>query len=176
MKAIPNCITFLRLIFSLLLLFTEPLSATFFGIYIFCGLSDIFDGIIARKAGLTSRLGEKLDSFADLVMTGTVFVLIYPVLKPETGIIVWAGIIALIRLVSMAIAFIKYRCFAILHTYGNKIAGLSLFLVPLFIPFTGTKALLYTVCAIASVSAAEELMIQVSSRELEANRRSIFVK
>jgi len=54
MKTIPNCISFSRIIFSLILVFIKPLSVAFYAIYIICGLSDIMDGFIARKTGTTS--------------------------------------------------------------------------------------------------------------------------
>ena len=48
-RAIPNYISFSRIVFSLLLILTKPLSVDFYVIYIICGFSDIMDGFIARK-------------------------------------------------------------------------------------------------------------------------------
>ena len=36
-------------------------------LYIFCGLTDMVDGKIARKTGTTSTFGARLDTVADLV-------------------------------------------------------------------------------------------------------------
>ena len=47
MRSIPNCISFSRIIFSLILIFVKPISVVFYVIYIICGFSDIMDGFIA---------------------------------------------------------------------------------------------------------------------------------
>ena len=42
-------------------------SAWFYVLYLFCGLTDMIDGTIARKTGAVSKFGEKLDTAADFV-------------------------------------------------------------------------------------------------------------
>ncbi len=176
MKVIPNCISFSRIVFSLMLIFVKPLSEGFYVLYIACGISDILDGFIARRFGAASRLGEKLDSIADMIMTGVLIAVLYPTLKPTAEIVLWIALIAIVRLASMVTALIKYKAYAVLHTYGNKAAGIALFMLPLLLPYISKAVLLYIVCTIASISAAEELVIQLTSKELQVNRQSIFVK
>lgn len=67
MKSIANYISISRILLVLTLIFIEPLSTTFYIIYFISGISDILDGFIARKYNVTSTLGEKLDSIADLI-------------------------------------------------------------------------------------------------------------
>ena len=174
MKAIPNCISFSRIIFSLILIFITPLSIAFYAIYIICGFSDIMDGFIARKTVTTSILGAKLDSMADIIMTGVFLLVFYPIVNPATKIVIWIISIAIIRLASMVIAIKKYKTFASLHTYGNKITGLVLFIFPILLPFVHTTVLMYIICAVASISAIEELIIQLTSSQLQLNKQSIF--
>jgi len=176
MKAIPNCISFSRIIISIILIFTKPLSVAFYTLYIICGCSDIIDGFIARKTGTTSRLGEKLDSIADLIMVGVLLVVLYPIINPTTEIIIWIISIGIIRLVSMVAALKKYKIFASIHTYGNKITGLILFIFPMLLPYIHTNVLMYIICAVASISAIEELIIQMTSNQLQLNKKSIFEK
>ena len=94
---VPNFISFSRIIFSLLLIFVKPLGLVFNTIYIICGLSDIIDGFIARKTGTTSRLGEKLDSIADMVMIVVLLLVLYPIINPTTEIIIWIILITIDR-------------------------------------------------------------------------------
>lgn len=176
MKAIPNCISFSRIILSLILIFVKPLSAVFYVIYVICGLSDIVDGLIARKFGTTSRLGAKLDSIADMIMVGVLLVVLYPIVNLATEIIIWIIFIGIIRLASMVVALKKYKTFAILHTYGNKITGFILFIFPLFLPYIHATMLMNIICVVASISAIEELIIQLTSSQLQLNKQSIFVK
>lgn len=176
MKAIPNCISFSRITFSLILIFVTPLSVAFYTIYIICGFSDIMDGFIARKTATTSIFGAKLDSMADMIMTGVLLIVLYPIVNPAIDIIVWIISIAISRLASMVIALKKYKTFAILHTYGNKITGIGLFIFPILLPYVHTTVVMYIICAVASISAIEELIIQLTSTQLQLNKQSIFEK
>lgn len=174
MKIIPNLISGSRIFLSLALLFIKPLSPAFYVIYVICGCSDMLDGLIARRTKTTSRLGEKLDSLADIVMIGVLLVILYPIVNPSFGIIAWIIAIAAIRLAAMAVALLKYKTFASLHTYGNKITGLALFLFSFFLSFIHTDLLIYIICALASLSALEELAIELTSTELQVNRPGLI--
>jgi len=173
-KTIPNCISFSRIIFSLILIFVKPLSITFYVIYIICGFSDITDGFIARTTATTSILGAKLDSMADMIMIGVLLFILYPIVNPSAIIIIWIISIAIIRLASMFISLKKYKTLACLHTYGNKITGIVLFIFPILLPYIHTTVLIYIICTVASISAIEELIIQLTSSQLLLNKQSIF--
>ncbi|MFD3157328.1 CDP-alcohol phosphatidyltransferase family protein [Haloimpatiens sp. FM7330] len=176
MKLIPNCISFSRIILSFILIFVKPLSAAFYEVYIICGFSDVMDGFIARKTGKASRLGERLDSMADLIMIGVLLLVLYPIINPTIEIIIWVISIGIIRLASPIIAMKKYKTFAMLHTYGNKLTGMILFIFPILMLCVHTNVLIYIICVVASISAIEELVIQLTSSELEVNKQSIFSK
>ena len=144
-------------------------------LYLICGLSDVLDGYIARKTNTQSVLGAKLDSLADLGMSGIIV----------TMIIIWAGdqltiffpwliAVILIRCASMMIAAHKYHSFVILHTWGNKLTGLLLFITPLVFVTTHRVAILWPVCIIAVLSAVEEGIIHLTADKLDVNRRSLF--
>ncbi len=66
-KYIANIITGSRVAFSLLLLFISLSSVWFYILYLFCGLSDMIDGAIARKTGTVRKFGAKLDTIADFI-------------------------------------------------------------------------------------------------------------
>lgn len=139
-------------------------------------MSDVFDGYIARKTNTTSKLGEKLDSLADLILVVVLIMVLFPIINLTKQIIVWVVIIGMVRVVSIVVVFIKYKKFAILHTYGNKITGLLLFAFPLSFDFSKSDVFIYIICVAASFSAIEELLIHLRSKELRANRKSIFSK
>lgn len=48
-KQIASIITVCRILGSIGLLFCPVFSASFYGLYLFCGLTDMVDGTIARK-------------------------------------------------------------------------------------------------------------------------------
>ncbi|WP_028305600.1 CDP-alcohol phosphatidyltransferase family protein [Desulfitobacterium sp. PCE1] len=174
MKSMPNWLSLSRILLSFGLLFVEPLSLSFYVIYIACGFSDMLDGFIARKTGTTSNLGAKIDSLADLVMVGILLVILLPIINPEAAILLWVIFIGVIRLAAMIVAQIKYNSFASLHTYGNKATGLVLFLFPLLLSFSHTDVLMYIICVLASISAIEELLIHLTSDELLLNRKGLL--
>ncbi|GGH23815.1 CDP-alcohol phosphatidyltransferase family protein [Paenibacillus segetis] len=176
MKSIPNFLSFSRMLLSLVLLVVKPLSIVFYVLYIACGLSDMLDGYIARRTGVSSRLGAKLDTVADLIMTIVLFVILYPIVHLTKVIVIWIIVIGLIRVSSIVIVLMKYKSFAILHTYGNKITGMMMFIFPLLMPFLQVSVLLYIICIMASLSALEELAINLTSSALEVDKHSIFIK
>lgn len=176
MKIIPNVISIMRIIFSISLIFIKPQSIEFYFIYMVCGMSDVLDGFIARKTGTTSMIGAKLDSIADMVMIGVLLFLFYPIINPTFEIAVWIVIICAIRVTGMIYAFKKYRTFISIHTYGNKFTGVIIFLIPIEILYIDINILNYVVCIIATISALEELIIQLISKEIEIDRKSIIQK
>ena len=61
-KHIANILTASRIIFSFPLLIVPLSSVWFYSLYLFCGLTDMIDGAIARKTGAVSKFGAKLDT------------------------------------------------------------------------------------------------------------------
>ncbi len=175
MKAIPNIISVGRIVLSIALLKVEPLSGVFWILYIGCGLSDMADGYIARKTSNTSELGAKLDSIADFVMIVVAVIIFYPLVKPNYLILFWVLGIAAVRLLAVLIAYIKFSTFAMLHTYANKLTGLLLFIFPFGMTILPANITMGIVCLVATISALEEFVIQVRSKNLDLNRKSIYV-
>lgn len=172
---IANYITITRIILVILLLIIEPLSAKFLIIYTVCGISDMLDGYVARKTGTTSIIGEKLDSIADLLMVFIVIYKLYPIIQLPLKSYIWISVIIVIRVISMIIVFVKHRNFGILHTYANKVTGFLLFLSPLLLVLIQLNVLTFILCIFGSISAVEELIINLISNELELNKKSIFL-
>lgn len=177
MRNIPNIITVLRIALSLLLLFVEPLSFLFSIIFITCGLSDLLDGYIARKMSATSKMGSIMDSTSDMIFIMVMLIILLPLIKIKQYILLLIVLIAVVRIVSIAIALYKYHTFvAGLHTYANKITGFSLFCFPLLFNVVNTDILALILCFIASVSAVEEMVIHILSKELNTDIMGIFIK
>lgn len=176
MKNIPNSISILRVLLSVFLLFVKPFSITFWVVYFMCGFSDMIDGYLARKFNLTSQLGEKLDSIADMVLVVVMIVVLVPILSISIGIYIWIAVIGVIRVAALLVGFYKYYAFASLHTYANKVTGLLLFGVPFFLDWININILGVIICTVASLSAIEELIVQITSKELSRNVKSILAK
>ncbi|WP_339796929.1 CDP-alcohol phosphatidyltransferase family protein [Paenibacillus sp. FSL R5-0744] len=176
MKRIPNGITFGRIILAMLLLFLDPLSLTFLVIYILCGVTDLIDGPIARMTNTTSSLGAKLDSAADTILIAVSLFTLYPLLGLTLEIMIWIFMIAVIRLTSIGVALRRFKTYASIHTYGNKLTGLLLFITPLWLLHIDHTIWNVFVCIIATISAVEEFIIQFTSKQLQLDRKGLFIK
>lgn len=134
----------------------------------------MLDGFIARRTGACSDLGARFDTVADLIMTVVLFIKLYPVFRLPADIIIWIILIFVIRMVSIITVLVKHKTFAILHTYSNKFTGMLLFLTPILLLYCSSNLWMYVVCSAASLSAAEELLIQLTSKDLLLDRKSMF--
>jgi len=177
LKYLPNVITSLRIAGTIGLLFTTPLSKGFYILYTFSGLTDVLDGMVARATKTTSRLGAKLDSVADLIFYTVMMVMIMPHLWVTLPVGIWyaVGTILIIRIAAYITAAVKYKCFASVHTYGNKATGLAVFALPYLIMIEAT-ALGYSigVCIIAALASLEELFMHIKFKEYDPSRKSIL--
>ncbi|OBR68913.1 hypothetical protein A7K91_25825 [Paenibacillus oryzae] len=176
MKQLPNLMTLFRITGSILLLYLEPLTPAFYIFYLLCGASDMLDGFIARRFRVISRFGAALDSVADTVFVLALAFVLLPMVILPLFIWLWLAGIAVIKLTSLITGFFKYRSLAFLHTYANKIAGITLFLFPLAYGIWREHAAASAgiLCAIASIAALEELIINMTSSKLDPDIKSWF--
>lgn len=172
----PNIITFVRILGTIALAFIAPFSMAFYIIWTICGVSDVLDGTVARLLKKESSLGAKLDSTADimfyLLMLFRVLPTLIVVLPPWIWIIV--GAIAAARIGAYLTALVKYKRFASLHSYLNKLSGFLLFLVPYFIFLKWFWIYCLVLCGIGLASSVEELLIHLLSKKYEEGRKTII--
>ena len=141
---------------TILLFGTKTLTLQFIIIYVYCGLSDMVDGYIARKSKNTSKIGEKLDSIADIIFVIISMIKLLPVLYLSKVIIVWIIIIALIKVYNIIHTYICYKKLIFLHTISNKITGLILFIAPLILIKNNYILFEIIICSIATFAAIQE--------------------
>ena len=173
-KNLSNIITSTRIIFAICILFTSPFSIYFWTFYVLCGISDILDGVIARKLKQESDLGAKLDSIADFLFLTAVVIVIFTKITVQEWIWIFVVIIALIRFISYGIGYYKYHTFSTLHTYFNKATGLFLFICPVLILIFGIHITAIFICIIAFLAALEELLIRLKSKTINRYYKSII--
>ena len=174
MKHLANAFSVARIILIVPLLLSAENGFLFTILYLVIGLTDLLDGWIARKTDTATAFGAKLDTVADLLFFSAV---IYLLFRLAGGFLhqylVWFIAILAIRLVGVLVAVLKYHSFVILHTLGNKITGLLLFAAPLFL-FYGCKNFIPLVFVVAGLSAVEEVLIHLTAKEPDRDRKSLL--
>ena len=99
-----------------------------------------------------------------------------PTYYPPLSIGVWFAVIALARLCSppwhsFGIVYVRHDPYV-----GNKATGLLLFLYPFALAANASGEALYALCALASITAVEELAIQLTPTRHDGDRASLFSK
>ena len=155
-KQIANIITSSRILSSIGLLYCPVFSDSFYVLYLFCGLTDMVDGTIARKTGAVSSFGARLDTVADFLFVIASFVKLVPVIRIPVWIWGWAAVIAVVKLVNLVWGFTQTKQMPALHTIANKATGLCLFLLPLTISFVDLRYTAPVVCILATIAAFQE--------------------
>lgn len=155
MKQAANIITFSRIAAALSLFFLPRGSIIFIIFYIYCGVSDMLDGFIARKMHTESKFGEKLDSLADIIFIAACFIVLFPIMNISQICIVFIIIVLVIRLVNFIAGLVIFRKPVLLHTPANKFVGLLLFIFPLAEPYVG-QSFQYILCISALIASAQE--------------------
>ena len=150
MKRIPDLLSMSRIVLCLPLLLVDAMTLRFWVLYLIAGLTDMLDGFLARRWGVESKFGARLDSWADFMFVLAVGYKLFPYLKLPTALWMMIGLIALIKVVN-AISSIKY-----LHTKANKLTGFLLFIGMMAIGQSYFIPVAWAIACIALFAAIQE--------------------
>ena len=161
-----NIITSCRILCSILMLYFHITSIPFYVLYLFCGLSDVLDGVVARKTHTVSAFGARLDTFADFIFV--VILLIKILSEFDVPIWLWIWIVAIggIKAVNVIWGFVLTKRLIVEHTLLNKTTGVLLFLLPLSLVWVDLKYSAMVVCVVATISAIQEGYYITTGREI----------
>ena len=178
-KNAANLITLIRIFGAIALVVLEPLSLPFFIVYGVCGLSDAFDGLVARKLGIQSTFGSALDSLSDLLFYGVMAAKLFPTFQRLLLPYQWVIIIVptALHFIAYIICAIKFNRFSAIHTYANKALGLLVYAFPFF--FIGEIPLLWTIYmivggVIALYGSVEINLIHIIAKKYDTRNKSVF--
>ena len=111
----------------------------------------MIDGTVARKTGTVSEFGSKLDTVADFIFVVVCAIRILPMLDIENWILIWAGIVAIIKIINIISGFVVQKRFVSVHSVMNKIAGGLLFALLLTVRVIDLRYSAAVVCAVATL-------------------------
>lgn len=160
MKRLVNAITCTRFVFALILVLAAPGSAWFWAAYGLGAVSDVLDGLLARRFGVQSDGGARLDSAVDIAFLLALTAALLRARQLVCWLLYAAGAVLLIRSVTYTAGFYKFRTFVSLYTTLNRAADVVLvgYLVLAALLGQGTAAWL---AAAAGLSALEELVLEL---------------
>lgn len=140
------------------------------------GLTDAFDGAIARRRHIVTAYGSRLDSIADTLMeisAGAAFILLRPDVFAAHQLILGAWIA--LEVAWMVLGWMKFRRVANLHLYLTKAGGVLAyaFIVYTFI-FGYIEAFFYVTAAVLIASSLECLLMVMFAGSVDENMKSIY--
>lgn len=139
--------------------------------------TDVADGTIARHFGWTTRLGSRLDSIADHLLTGSTLAwLVWLrwsfVSENLLPLAAWIGL----GTTALFVGWVRFRRIGDLHLYSAKIAGTAGYLFAVWVlifdaysPFAFTVVI--SLCLLAS---AETLLVMVTRHQVDEHVGSIL--
>ena len=180
MKNLPNILSISRIAISGLLFFLGGYPVLFSILYLYCGISDVADGYIARRWKVESPAGAKLDSLGDVilyVLITTTFLFHTVLLKDALAL--WLVVsVFILKILNVIITKARFGEWGMMHTIGNKISGFVLYiLLPLYILIPSIPLIIGVSAIITALLATvEETLILLTAKGYDLNRKSIMTK
>ena len=151
-----DTITASRILFSIALLFCPSFSPAFYVLYVSAGLTDMIDGIVARRTNTVSGFGARLDTIADIVFVAACLIKLIPSLEIPVWLYLWIAVIGCIKIANIAVGYLRQKAFLSVHSVINKVTGGLLFVLPLTLTCIDLKYSAALVCMVATAAAIHE--------------------
>ena len=126
----------------------------------------MIDGAIARKMGEVSEFGAKLDTAADFLFMLVCSIKILPIMHIRVWLWVWIIIVALIKMLNIALVFIRKKKLISIHSMLNKTTGFALFLLPLSLSFVEIFYSVAAICILATLAVIQEVYFIAKGQEV----------
>lgn len=152
---------------SIIMIFFPAFSVTFYVLYLAGGVTDMVDGLVARKTNTVSKMGSRLDSIADVVFVAVSLFKILPAVDISTWLWIWIAVIAAIKVINILSGFLSQKRFVAEHTIMNKVTGFLLFLLPLTLTVIELNYSGAVVCCVATFAAIQEGHYIRTGKEVE---------
>ncbi|MCB2412998.1 CDP-alcohol phosphatidyltransferase family protein [Demequina sp. TTPB684] len=173
----PDIVTASRIPLAFALAAVAPARGATLWIFAIGCATDVIDGWWARRAGIESARGARLDSVADAVFfvaaTYAVIVTVELTIVPAAAAAI--AFVALTRIANMAITKRRFGRFNVMHTDLNRATGAALALaagVGLATGALSTPAVL-AVTAFAGLASVEELVLVSRAGTYDPDHRGV---
>ena len=153
---LPNLLSASRIALCLPLLLVDAMTVPFRVLYVVAGTTDMLDGFLARRWGVESRFGARLDSVADFVFVLAAGYKLFPWLKLPAALWMMIGLIALVKIVNAVTSYVVNHKVESLHTKANKLTGFLLFVGVMVIGQACFVPVAWTIACVALFAAIQE--------------------
>ncbi|MCC5865674.1 MAG: CDP-alcohol phosphatidyltransferase family protein [Wenzhouxiangella sp.] len=174
---LPNVLSLLRLLGTPALYWLVQLESPvwFIAWFMFLGLTDFFDGLLARRYGLVSSFGSMLDSIADIAFFGSAAVLAIS-LFPDYVLPNLPWVIATVGLLLMAGLLPRLRLghFLFIHTHLSRLAAALVFFALPASFLIDTTGLIRLILIIYSLAFIESIWIILRHGSVDPDTRSFL--
>jgi phosphatidylglycerophosphate synthase len=174
---VPNALSASRIVFLPLLwaLALLRLEVPFTVAYALVGITDLFDGLAARRLNQRTPFGKALDSFADLLyyLSSAFFMawLYLDYLRPSLVLLyIFFGVLAL----SFIVSAIRCGKPIMMHTLLLKLNAVLVYVGVILSAFVDTTVFVVVVLAVYYVSYTEEILIFLIHGEVDPDSPTIF--
>ena len=139
-------------------------------------LSDVFDGVVARRTGTATPILRRLDSTVDTVFYLGVAVAAWLLHRAEIRSLLPLIILVIAtELGTNALCWLRFRREASYHAWSARAFGLALFAALLMLFAAGSPALLVPAIVVGLLSHVENAAITLVLPEWRYDVRSLFV-
>jgi phosphatidylglycerophosphate synthase len=181
MKKIPLLLTVLRLFLGQLAVIMALGGAQrkLFGPVLLAGmLSDYFDGVAARRLGVSTTWLRRFDSMADVLFYACVLCATWIV---SSDVVVRGvlplGLLLISEFLCIGVSLVRFRKLPATHCYSAKAYGLTLFLAFMAVLSCGYgHQIFWVTCVVGLLANAEVIAILLVSRRPPVDVPSIFMK
>ncbi len=140
-------------------------------------ITDIFDGIIARKLNVSSEKlrvwDSNVDQFFWLIVIGSIFYLNVDFVKEN---IIWIGTIILLELICYLISYIKFKKSIATHSILAKVWTLSLLGFLIDLTLNSTSQIPFIICIVLGITSRIEILLIIKKlKEWTTDVPSIIV-
>jgi CDP-diacylglycerol--glycerol-3-phosphate 3-phosphatidyltransferase len=180
MKHLPALLTTIRLLLGpvmVLAAFHSWNRLLFLPALLIGTISDIYDGVIARRLGVATPGLRRYDSITDLIYYLFVLASLWVLCRPQISAH-WLAIAAVLcsEIVCMLTSLIRFRKFPATHSYLAKLYGLALFASSAaLLAFDAPGTTLLVLTSIAILANVEILFITLLAKTAPIDVASIFV-
>jgi len=174
---IPNILTSMRLVGAIVTIFLSIESPAYYIVYGVAGLTDAFDGMIARRTNSSSQFGSVLDSIADIVFYAVMAFKFFMTLWNNLPLAFWilVGVALAIRAVTYIYVFVKYKKFDSIHTYGSKLTGACTFLIPYYYLLNILVIGMMVTVVVGVLASLEQMLIHFIYKDYDESVKTLFL-